>query len=113
EAGLVRPQDPADEHGGEGVEGHECAVDGPFFLHYTGVENHEARNRLEGHEGGGGELPCIVTCAMFSVMIRSALGADGAGSGGRKASQNGAFEVYVNLLPFFRLAYFTPEQTSS
>lgn len=59
--GLVAPEDPADEDGGEGVKGHKGAVDGPFLLDEAGVQDDQARDGLEGDEGGGGELPRIVT----------------------------------------------------
>ena len=60
ERDLVAPDDPADEDGAEGVEGHEGGVDGPFALDDAGVQDHEARHRLQPHEGGGGHLPGIV-----------------------------------------------------
>ena len=52
---LVGPEDPAEEDGTEGVEGHEGAVDGPFVLHPAGVEDDETGDRLESDQGGGCE----------------------------------------------------------
>lgn len=57
---LIGPDDPAEEHGGEGVEGHEGAVDGPFGLDDAGVEDHQAGDGLQADEGGGGELPGMI-----------------------------------------------------
>ena len=37
ESDFVAPNDPADEHGAEGVESHEGGVDGPFALDDAGV----------------------------------------------------------------------------
>lgn len=59
---LVAPKNPADENGGEGVEGHEGAVDGPLLFHEAGVQDGQAWHGLEGDERGGRELPRIVTC---------------------------------------------------
>ena len=56
----VRPQHPADEHGGESVEGHEGRVDGPFVLHPSRVQDHQARDTLEPDQRPGRQLPRIL-----------------------------------------------------
>ena len=57
---FVAPDDPADEHGGEGIETHESGIDGPFALHNTGVQDHESWHRLQPDEGSSSHLPGIV-----------------------------------------------------
>ncbi|PIN21231.1 hypothetical protein CDL12_06077 [Handroanthus impetiginosus] len=60
EGHLVGPYDPADDDGGESVEGHESGVDGPFLFNDAAVEDDEAGDALEADEGGGGHLPGVV-----------------------------------------------------
>ena len=60
EGDFVGPDYPADEHHGERIETHKRAIDGPLRLHDAGVEDHEAGDGLQAHEGGCGHLPGIV-----------------------------------------------------
>jgi len=61
EARFVCPQHPADEDGGKGVEAHEGRIDGPILRHGAGIHHNKAGYRLQGHQGGGRQLPGIVT----------------------------------------------------
>ena len=60
EGDLVAPYDPANEDGGEGIEGHESRVDGPFALNDTSIQDGESWHRLQANEGGSSHLPGIV-----------------------------------------------------
>ena len=61
EAHSIGPQDPDDEGGGEGVEGHEGGVDGPFVFHPPGVQYDQTGDALEPDQRPGGQLPRILT----------------------------------------------------
>ena len=57
---FIRPNHPADEDRGKGVEGHESGIDCPFALDNTRIENHQSRHALQPNKGRSGHLPGIV-----------------------------------------------------
>ncbi|BAS87275.1 Os03g0838450, partial [Oryza sativa Japonica Group] len=57
---VVRPGDPADPHGGEGVERHERRVHRPLLLHHAAVQHHQARHALQPHHRRRHQLPRVV-----------------------------------------------------
>ena len=57
---FVAPYHPANQDGGEGIEGHESGVDGPFALDDTGVQDGESWHRLQPDKGGSSHLPGVV-----------------------------------------------------
>ena len=61
EADFVGPDDPTNQNGGEGVEGHEHGVDGPLLLDDAGVEDAQPGYGLKGNERGRCQLPSVVT----------------------------------------------------
>lgn len=52
EGHVEGPADPAEEDGGEGVEGHEGRVESPGFLDQASVQDDQAWNALEPHHCG-------------------------------------------------------------
>jgi len=58
---FVPPDDPNNQHTGEGIKNHERGVDGPFLLDKPSVHNRKARDGLQADQAGRCQLPGIIT----------------------------------------------------